>query len=318
MRVGFGVVAACLVGALVATSCDANEGEPTVLTIDNASSALAQAYCERFADCGCEWQYPPSIEECRAEVMQSIAETRMRGQQAGLRFDGTCLGAVVDALDDRGCGQDESIDDEEECQRPCYDYHGDAGVGQACHDYGTFSDCAQGLRCNITECYEEPCTGTCSDPCRRAGLGDPCNDTPCIDTLLCDYENDRCIEGPGPGKACGDYGCAFGSICDFNDNTCKRLPDDGEPCVSGQCAPERFCVTGPQDPTGTCRAPADDGGACMGHVQCKSLNCPAGFCEPKPGRGEACAGTCESGLDCDFETMKCVEAAPAICSDSPP
>lgn len=321
-RAGFGVAAACLAGALVATSCDELQDDPpTVLTIDGASSALIDAFCERFADCGCEWLYLGSPEDCRAQVMEEVAGTRMRGEQYGLTFDGTCLGAVVDALDDRGCGQNESSDgeDEEECQRPCYSYHGDAGVGDACSNYGSFSDCAQGLRCDITECFEEPCTGSCTDPCKRADAGESCNNTPCIDTLICDYFNDRCVEGPGPGKTCADYGCAVGSICDFNDNTCKRLGDEGEACVLGQCAAELFCITDPLDPTmGTCRGPADNGEPCMGHLQCKSLNCPAGFCEQKPGKGEGCAGTCESGLECDPETMKCVDAAPAICSENPP
>jgi hypothetical protein len=253
--------------------------------------------------------------------MQDFGNTRMLGEQSGLTFDGSCLGAIVDALDDRGCGQNPSNDDDDddECERPCLSYHGDGGVGQGCRDYGSFSDCAQGLFCQITECFEDPCMGVCADPCRRAEAGEPCNNTACIDTLVCDYENDRCVGGPGPGDECAVYGCAVGSICDFNDMLCKRLGDEGEACVLGQCASELFCITDPLDPTmGTCRGPADNGAPCMGHVQCKSLNCPAGFCKAQPGKGDDCAGTCASGLDCDVETSKCVEAEPAICDDSPP
>ncbi|HET6583135.1 MAG TPA: hypothetical protein VFG69_06805 [Nannocystaceae bacterium] len=312
VRAGFGVAAACLVGALLATSCDdGKDDSPTVLTLGEAPDALIEAYCERFADCGCMWNWPPSPEECRAQVHEEIEDLRERGEQFGLTFDGTCLGALVDALDDRGCGQNEASTDDTECVRPCFSYHGNGGIGDKCTDYGSFNNCGQGLRCD-TE------SGRCEDPCRRGELGQSCAGDRCIDTLVCDFENDRCVEGPGPGKECASYGCAVGSICDFNDNVCKQLPSQGEACLNGSCAEDLFCITDPIDPTmSVCSGQADDGEACMGHAQCKSLNCPAGFCRPQPGKGEDCAGSCDRGLECDFETMKCVDAAPAICTDQP-
>jgi hypothetical protein len=281
---------ACLVGALAAISCD-GEDSPTVLPIDDAPDAFVEAWCDRLESCNCDSDSVPSQEECRADVELQIARIRDDGEDNSLIYDGTCLGAQIDRLDDRGCDPYRPEADDE-CEPPCWPYHGTRVIGEGCKELGYFTNCAQGLVCEIETCDSGTCTGTCQTPCRRAGVGDSCDDVQCVDTALCIYEE------TGP--------------------VCRRIPDVGDPCLQGECAEGSFCVVDPVDPTiQTCTAAAPLGEACMGHPQCESGYCPAGFCEELPGKGDPCFGRCAGDLECDFETNECVTAEPAICNDHP-
>jgi hypothetical protein len=302
-------------------SCDDAEPPPTVLAIDQAVEAFEDAFCNRLEDCGCEGEWLPTHEQCVQQIENEILQLREAGQANDLTYDGACLGALLDRLDDRGCGQNPRDDDvEDACERPCYPYHGGRAIGQSCSDFGQFSDCAQGLRCSIEFCESDPCTGTCTDPCRRAAIGETCNDNPCVDDAYCAYDGTQfvCREAPGAGDACPEFDCGADLLCDPMTMVCLRLPGVDEPCLQGSCKEGLFCVTDPFDPTvQTCKAEGGVGDACMGHVQCESEYCPAGFCAKKPGKGDECFGVCEHGYDCDFETSTCVEATPDVCDDDP-
>lgn len=76
------------------------------------------------------------------------------------------------------------------------------------------------------------------------------------------------------GDAAEVFTCAGDLTC--TGGACERLPSLDEPCPSGLCAPD--------------------------------LSCEAGTCKPYPGDGEACAGLCAAGLECNETTMKCAPA----------
>jgi hypothetical protein len=273
-------------------SCDEGDDAPTTdLPIEDAFDAFVEAWCERLVACECDEDFVQTQADCQYEVEARITALQQVGNDGGLMYDGACLGETLDRLDDRGC--DPNVDQEVDgCQRPCNAYHGGRELGEPCEEIGNFSDCAQGLSCAIESCDDNGCTGTCRDPCRRADIGDSCDELQCVEGALCVYEE--------------------------ADSSCRRLPKLGDPCLQGSCADDLFCVVDPIDPTiQTCTAPAELGGACMGHVQCESGYCPAGFCQERPGKGEPCFSVCADGLQCDFEKGECEAAAPGVCSDHP-
>jgi hypothetical protein len=285
------IAAGCLAFALVATGCDEGEDPPpTVLPIGDAADAFIESWCERLLDCDCPMGVITQA-DCRDQVEARIGGMRDIGEDSGLLYDGACLGATLDRLDDRGCGPYES-DDDDGCQQPCNSYHGTRGVGDSCQQFGNYSDCAQGLSCEYDE-TELEVTMICRNPCARADVGESCDRINCVEGAWCEWQE------------------AGGGVC-------RSLPKLGDECPQNQCADGLFCVVDPVDPTiSECRAPAPLGESCMGHVQCESHYCPAGFCQELPGAGDECFGVCGAGLDCDFETNKCVEATPAVCSDYP-
>jgi hypothetical protein len=77
------------------------------------------------------------------------------------------------------------------------------------------------------------------------------------------------------------------------------IGSDQNICGEQICAPTAFCDF--SDPTAPrCREAGGVGAACMGHAQCTTSYCPAGFCAELPGEGEPCTvdGDCRSGTLC--------------------
>lgn len=260
-RFGFGVAAGLLAGAIGAFGCDTQDDAPTEVAIGDAEAAFDEAFCERLTECGCDPDTTNTESECRNSVETRIAELRAAGED--LIYDPACFGAMIDALDDRGCGQDPEPDDDDDepdaCERPCFPFHGAKELGESCVEigYDAMSDCAQGLRCQYTDCEDEfECTPECVDPCARAGEGQSCRDTQCRAGLECDYGIDSCVEPPGAGDGCRDtVSCAEGTTCNWDAGVCVALPKAGESCLFGSCAEDAFCEIDPVDPTiQTCRA----------------------------------------------------------------
>src|SRR5690349_15459439 len=98
------VVMACLVGAILAISCDRGEDEqPTVLAIDDVVDAFDESFCQRRVECDCEAEFQPTPMECRDQIDDIVDQWRQDGEANGLVYDGSCLGAMLDALDEQGC-----------------------------------------------------------------------------------------------------------------------------------------------------------------------------------------------------------------------
>jgi hypothetical protein len=303
--------------AVIATvwACELEDDPPTLVPLDQADEAIEKAYCERMFDCRCDQgRRFDEIAACREWVDERVAQLRDEAEQTGLAYDPACLGITVDRLDDLGCAASFGDDDDDDtCTAPCFPLHGDVPVGGQCEraDYGGYSNCAQGLECDIDECFDgETCTGLCENPC----FGE-C-DEDCGDDARCN--EGTCVPLPGIGQQCSEYGCASGLACRYDelDAQCVRLPELGDDCTDlGQCAEDLRCDRDPMTGEGTCIGPTKLGDACMGHQECASGFCPAGFCDDLPAKGESCAGTnaCREGLDCDGESQTCVTGDAILC-----
>ncbi len=306
------------VSSVAAEACELEGDPPTLVPLATADDALHDAYCERMFDCSCEQGRTfDTLEDCRSAIDDQVANLRARAEATGLTYDPSCLGSLVDGLDELGCARTSEPQDDQECQSSCRSLHGSIAVGQRCTDYSGDSDCASGLACTVDTCDEgsdvTQCTGVCTDPC--AG---PCPGG-CTPDQRCDYETLECVALPGLGDSCQESQCAAGLGCLYDPEggaQCVTLPELGESCGQlGLCADTLRCEFDPLDGTGTCVGPTPLGDACSGHSQCGSGFCPAGFCAALPGKGESCGGTfaCAAGLDCDLDTQVCIEGDALIC-----
>jgi hypothetical protein len=141
-------------------------------------------------------------------------------------------------------------------------------AGQACLTLtspsgGVEKDCGRGLNCINDKCVAP------------VGSGGPCSDaTSCALGLTC--FGGKCILGGKPGAKCDPEGktdpsCDLlqGSFCNPMTHVCQELAkaSAGQACglVGGEykiCIAGSTCITPPGAMSGTCIAPAIDGGAC--------------------------------------------------------
>jgi len=115
------------------------------------------------------------------------------------------------------------------------------------------------------------------------------------------------IVGPAlEGYECGAQAdCGRGLLCDAGecrDPCTPRVPlvrpGQGERCIQGECAPGLRCdADGVNDPL--CTPLVATGNPCMGHRECASDYCPAGYCVDAPVTG-GCGvdGACGPGTTC--------------------
>lgn len=178
------------------------------------------------------------------------------------------------------------------------------GLGDSC-DY---SDCREGLACRWNEVdYTSRCV-------MEAGEGQSCSNAPCADGLWCNGNDNVCHAPGGEGDTC-DVGCREGLVCNYDADLCEAPPSVGAPCPWGECATGAWCDFA-ATPEGVCRAGAALAEPCMGHRECASGYCPAGFCDRLPALGESCRETfaCAVGTSCDGDVCRAsVTRGPAVC-----
>jgi hypothetical protein len=275
--------AAVAVGAVQA--CTAGPGREDV-----AVQRLQTLLCEKALECGCSPLYYDEFGEAlECGDWQTNINDFEWSLRAELAFDPGCVerwSSWVDALS---------------CSAPvlpafadlCPLYHGTLRVGDPCEQGSIVdTDCDRGLFC---------IAGTCRDPELTAfgGLDEPCElGNRCDGALACIDE--LCQRLPGAGEPCLDYLCSPEARCDFGYEICVALPGPGEPCDAGECLPGSFCGSDPNTGMSECLRTGDVGDPCMGHRQCTSGNCPAGYCEDPAGVGDPCDGQlpCGPGLFC--------------------
>lgn len=271
--------------AMAAVSC--YEPEHPTLPLAQAEVTLVRAFCDRVVDCGCGEGIDSDHDACVEEVGALVDALQLADQGGALRYDPSCYGEYVAALDERGCGGAREHD--HDCKSPCKPVHGEQPEGASCTRQDRFDDCAQGLVCDY-DCGSGECLDRCIDPCSDASLAN-----------------------------CGDEHCAATEVCTYDDagSRCVTRPSAGMPCVQGECAADSQCVFDPNTGESTCVARGELGTACTGHRFCASGYCPAGFCETKPGLHDDCAGArvCEAPYVCSGETDTCETAPPAICEE---
>lgn len=238
--------------------------------LDRAENAWATTVCHWWEKCECdEWG---SVSDCEASARDDWNRFIERVSEAGLTYDGACMGRLMNAYDRRGCATPDkrrAFEDEPRCPLA----YGEVEQGEACDDLFSFhgltanyrvSDCARGLVC---------AAGACSKPARvqDRDLGEACDwRATCREGLACRAE--LCVALPGPGEECPDREC--------------------DPRSS-------FC-----DSTQTCREPGEIGASCAAQEECVSAYCPNGTCQLPPKKGEPCTFRCADGLFCDGGTCE--------------
>lgn len=283
MRSAIAIVSVCL-SVATAVSC----AEPAAIEVDrlDVRDELVRAFCERQQSCDCEYRSYDTLVDCIGAVDVATLDLDRQLAVVGVVYDAACAGELVHALDERACGGWEPAG--LECEQPCKLAHGSAGLGESCEED---FECDQGLVCAYDENELEYHT-ICIDPCAPSQRPN-CNTVRCDDGLFCDWENSRCVVPPG----------------------------DGESCFQGNCAEGTFCRFDPVAQDNLCVAPGAYNDPCMGHSECASGYCPAGFCKSPPQRGEICeAGACADGLWCNPTSTRCETApppVPAICEEGP-
>lgn len=178
------------------------------------------------------------------------------------------------------------------------------GLGENC-DY---AQCREGLACAWNEVdFTSRCV-------MAAGEGESCSNTSCVQGLSCSGATQTCRAPGGEGDPC-DVGCREGLACNYDSNVCEPPPPVGAPCPSGECAVGAWCDFSVVF-DGVCRPGAALGEACMGHRECASGYCPAGYCDRLPELGESCRETlaCGVGTSCDGDVCRpSVTRGPAVC-----
>ena len=143
-----------------------------------------------------------------------------------------------------------------------------AGCGNGILEPGEDCDPPDGVFCDNNCQFIDPCA---SDPCNQSNVCSP-------EVCTADPGDNSAICTPDPGSASGNA-CSppAGGVCDGEGNcvTCtvdEQCPDDGNECTA------EVCNAG----------------------SCESVNVPDGT-ECNNGAGSCQAGTCESGLVCEYE-----------------
>ncbi len=240
-RIGVGV----LVAAAACQRIDIEQHREVALA--DAQGMFGHFYCKQMFECACaQGHFFDDEDACRRYVGDEIAELRDAPPIIDVVYDPWCVGAIVDELDELGCGVETDADGG--CRSPCPAYHGEQLDGQPCiaTDDARYSNCTRGLTCVVDACdYHAAsdaylCTGECVDPCERQVQ---------------------------PGSSCTN-GCATDERCDEQTGTCQELVEIGEPCSGhSQCA-SGYC------PAGACADQPARGESCAQTFACAAgLTC---------------------------------------------
>ena len=195
-------------------------------------------------------------------------------------------------------------------------------IADSCRGHGSTSTSGQNCGGSAT-CVAGYQCGKGSTCVALGKVGDACEGLKtCGDGLLCamaaDGKSASCIAAVAPGGA-----CTTTSQCRALDNwctgtegakTCQALPGKGAACATGNDQMHPFTCNPPSVCGGTTcgdRLPKDAACVDVGGLfnPCATgLKCTKSKCTPLPAEGEACTGTCATGLTCDFTAGKCIKA----------
>jgi len=180
------------------------------------------------------------------------------------------------------CADKSATDSDRTCQSP-------KAEGATCSELGQpfegASECTKGVCGLISQAEPPKCL-----PWKK--MGEACESHWQCGLVDAWCNAGKCAAMPTAGAACADLGfaklCGFGLGCD-DTGKCAAPPATG-PCMDGDCAEGAQCV-------------------------CMDDQCNTEECKPYGKAGDACGSngqaSCGEGLQCDFQTSKCV--APAAC-----
>lgn len=270
-----------------------------------------QACADAVSARGCDGFLQREPAECQAAIDGTVelgADCTLDAECKGQAFckaTGACPGKCS-ALQPAGaaCGSDDDCAPGLECPSDSRLCAAPAAKGADCEG-GVAPECGPGMLClgaddeqgTPGECFtqEEAFTGDVGAPC-AFGV-----DTVCKPELSCSISLQgsslvgACVAkyaAGGPCKPAFPEACPTGQFCKLPepgagppvlDGVCTALPRAGEPCGSllgpGACEPYHVCVYAqPEDPSGICRAIADNGAPCSVDDQCWSERCVNGAC----------------------------------------
>lgn len=250
-----GLVAAC------STVSDDADVFGTPISESDVASLVAELQCDLQRSCDCYVPAAPvgedpveyTHQQCLTNRTLEINHWQGVMQEAGLRFDATCLDAKLASAQQWACGDASDVLDltlaQNGCGSDCRVYRGRQRHGELCA-IDPYDNCAQSLRCQYVETTEWAgdeyrCVSTCG------AVGDVCEVDECGPGLFCRYPDDFLGEGSGTcqplprvGEYCtGYYRCAGAAVCDGVTEICIAFIENGEPCLPGQTC-RGLCVAG--------------------------------------------------------------------------
>lgn len=217
-------------------------------------------------------------------------------------YDGEAAQDCIDALDDLDC---DFADQGDGALAACDAvFSGTGKLGATC---AFDRECAS-ERCQVPDCEETCCQGTCQQPRVFPGVDEPCT-TLCAGNLFCGFDQ-LCHVPLVEGEACDSYTvCVAPLYCSPNTRVCSQRPARGQPC-DGFCATEGDVCTG-----GVCTEAAVGGDSCTVPYDCSQFyvcNFDTARCElPESPSANPNGTPCMFNVEC--ESRYC----DAVCSDVP-
>jgi hypothetical protein len=279
------------------------------IPLDDLDDQLADATCDyaerctsstlgRFLAAGgdCRGTYGPLVGE------QFLAQIRAGISAGTVAYHGDLAGQCLDEFASLSC-QSLTLTGPSVCNQV---FEGLVADGQACN---IEQECGLASTCDTTGAMGCP-RGTCR---HIAQLGEACAAAAgmgCDGNLRC--ASGTCVRYAAEGETCTASGseCGGGLVCNATSGsgTCTTPPlaSEGESCGSSGCASGLVCAfsgTGftcsPRRTDGTCRYVSGLDGDCTAPEVCTGATSTAdGTCGPAPGEGQACSGSCTTGLRC--------------------
>lgn len=290
-------ISAALCLATLASGCAQEEKRGQAINVENDAERFGELICEPFAECDCdEYVTLGGGGACAEAVLPPLRRMLSNAENAGMRVDSECVGALRRFVDEAACSSEFSEELLELAAREsdCKLLYGRAGRGEQCSGVTNFG----------------------------ALLGDSCNVG-----LVCDGE--LCREPPKvEGDWCGAaLGCPVGLVCVDPEGTgvqhCAPPAERGAVCNVHDIAP---CEDGTYCDVdrGECRSFAANAEACTERPCGENLECVLGECGELAAVGESCAmNSCEAGAYCDFDVQTCASLPSAgepcvfsVCDDA--
>lgn len=279
VRIGIGCVVAAI-GAFATSPACGNPDEESAGVEPVSLTAVDQALCHKLIECGCGeafaqvglvaplscegWTLPDIYpDEGGYYYGYGYEEGGYYDDPIQIAVDHECLQSFAQRIDALDCNL-YLTEVPQDCREFCWPLVGPRHEGEPCTSQ---LECGRGLLC---------AAGECRNPCL---VDVPTQGASCESRRDCDSSFQVCtseFEGQG--------------------GVCQALPSAGQACYFGECLPGVRCDQG------TCVTPTLDGEPCMGHRECASNYCPAGYCRQAPGAGERCGadGACAAGAECLF------------------
>lgn len=312
------------------------DAAPAGIPFDEVFDRYVTAVCESIVACGqlanqqiCELYFGGEINVGLAQFGAGVAD-------GTLIYDGVAAATCLASFDGQSC--DATSEERREEPPACANvFVGTVADGGTC-----FIDdqCVSGT-CDVPECGEACCEGTCGPSNPLAELGESCVDTACVAGAFCDetatcaallaaaapctYAEQcdyglSCLGGscgvaPTTGQACPDGECALiGDRC--TDGICATLGGVGDSCATVNCQNGLYCN---QSGAPVCAEFPTVGQSCAALGFCQEGYCDgvSGLCKVRQATGAACDGqlACASGY-CDETVDPAVCAEPPACSAS--